>query len=162
MPESTVVKNMRDGKLEVISGADSYEIAYEEGVMTLNVPGATVANYLDRGQFTDPPSLRFDQDQPMTGSFTFRFRDAGDAAYVTASEHITKTGAVANWGSTLGVGAEVKTVTLRWTINGTNHQDLSNHVFELPYSWLTGSYADGSPITGTINFTSYKLYPTVT
>lgn len=162
MPESTVVKNMRDGKLEVISGANTYEIAYEEGVLSLAVPGPSISNYLDRGEFTNPPSLRKNQDQPMTGSFTFRFRDGADASYVTGPELITNSGAFATWASTLGANAEVKTVTLRWTVNGTTHGDPSNHVMDMPYSHLTGAFTDGDPITGTVNFTSYSNYPTVT
>lgn len=162
MAESTIVKNMRDGTLTVINGANTYEVAYEEGTLNLNIPGPTVANYLDRGRFTSPPSLRLDQDQPMTGSFTARLRDMSDASYATLVEYGTKSGAVAGYTSTLGASAEVFTSTLRWDVDGTNHGDATDHRMDLPYTWFTVSLQEGSPDMVTVNFTSYANYPTVT
>jgi hypothetical protein len=167
MAESTVAKNMRDGTVTVKVGANSYVIKYEEGTMQLNVPGPSIANYLDRGRLADTvggvPSLRYNEDQPMTGSFSAYLRDISDGSYVTAPEFILKTGQYASlWGSSLGANAEVKTVDLQWDIVGTTHGDASDHQVLLPYTVLTGAMAEGSPNKVTINFSTYVLYPTVT
>lgn len=167
MAESVITKNMRDGTITLKVGANTYEIKYEEGTLQLAIPGPNVAQYLDRGRMADTvggvPSIRYNEDQPMTGSFSAYLRDISDASYVTAVEFLTKTGQYASlWGSSLGASAEVKTVDLYWDIAGTIHGDASSHQVVLPYTYLSGAVAEGSPNKTTINFTSYCLYPTVT
>lgn len=167
MPESTVVKNMRDGLLELISGANSYAIKYEQGTNQLNVPGPSVSNYKDRGRFADAlhgqPSLRYNEDQPMTGSFTCYLRDVSDGSYVTAAEFVLRSGAVlSGWASTMGANAEVPTVDLRWTIAGVVHGDASNHVVLMQWVHITGAIGEGDPNLVTINYQCFDLYPTVT
>lgn len=167
MAESTIVKNMRDGTISLVVGSNAYEIKYEQGTLSLSIPGKSVSPYLDRGRLADVdggvPSLRYNEDQPMTGSFTAYLRDISDASYVTAPEFILKCGAYfPGWGSTLGAGAEVQTVSLVWAIKGTIHQDASDHQLTLPYSHLSGALAEGNPNMTTINFTSYCVFPTVT
>lgn len=167
MPESTVVKNMRDGKLTLRVSANTYEIKYEEGKLTLNIPGRSVAVYKDRGRFADTlhgtPSLRYDQDQEMTGSFDCYLRDISDGSYVTAPEFILHSGQYgASWGSTLGANAEVKTCDLLWDVEGSDHGDGSDHQLLLQWVVLNGAIGEGSPNRVTINFTSYDIYPTAT
>lgn len=160
MAESVIVKHLRDGTLTYAVGANSYVFAFEQGNFQLQVPGPSVALYLDRGRITDPPSIRYNEDQPMNGSFSVYFRDVTDAAYVTAMEFLLKTGQYASlWGTSMGVGGEVKTGTLTWDIAGTTHNDPSNHTLVLPYSTLSGGAADGNPNLITFNFTSYAVYP---
>lgn len=166
MAESVIAKNMRDGTLTLLVGANSYVIKYEEGTLQLNVPGPSIANYLDRGRFADSvggvPSVRYNEDQPMTGSFSAYLRDISDASYVTAPEFILRTGQYSSlWGSSLGASAEVKTVDIQWDIAGTIHNDASDHRVTLAYCCLNGALGEGSPSKTTINFSSYTLYPTV-
>jgi hypothetical protein len=166
MPESVVHKNMRDGIIDLIQGANSYRIKYEGGTLTLNVPGPSVSNYLDRGRFADAlhgqPAVRFNEDQPMTGSFTAYLRDFSDASYVTAPEFIFRSGQVlSTWGSSLGVSAEVPLLDLRWTVAGIIHADAADHIALLQWVHLTGAIAEGDPSMTTINFQSFDLYPTV-
>jgi hypothetical protein len=166
MPESTVVKNKRDGTIAFsdLGAANSFTVAFEAGDLSLTIPGTTVSNYLDRG--TMVPSLRLVDDQPITGSFTAYLRDFSDAAYATLMELITLTGDVgANWtstGSIAPVVADVFLVDLTWTVAGVIHGDASDHVIELNFCHLTGATSEGDPDTITINFTSYTVYPTVT
>lgn len=165
MPESNVVKTKRDGTLtfEDLGGANSYTVSFEEGNLNLTVPGATVNLFLDRGRITSPPSIRYGDDQPLTGTFTAYLRDFGDAAYATLTEILTQTGDVGtNWTSTMGANGEVFTLKLTWTVAGVIHGDLSDHVAELDHCYVTGSIAEGDPDMVTINFTSYVLYPDVT
>jgi hypothetical protein len=167
MPESTVVKNMRDGIIDIIVGANSYRIAYEAGTLQLNIPGPSISNYKDRGEFAETlhgqPSLRYNEDQPMTGSFTAYLRDLSDGSYVTAAEFVLKSGQyLSAWGSTMGADAEVPTVDLKWTIKGTVHGDAADHTATLQWVHITGALADGNPNMVTLSFTSFDLYPTVT
>jgi hypothetical protein len=165
MPESTVVKNKRDGTLRFsdLLGANTFTVAFEAGDLSLTIPGTTVSNYLDRG--TMVPSLRLVDDQPITGSFTAYLRDFSDATYATLMELITLTGDVgANWTSTGSVGpivADVFTVDLTWIMAGVIHGDTSDHEIELNFCHLTGATSEGDPNTITINFTSYTVYPNV-
>ena len=166
MAESTVVKNKRDGTIEFsdLLGANTFTVAFEQGDLSLTIPGTTVSNYLDRG--TMVPSLRLVDDQPITGSFTAYLRDFSDGGYATLMELITLTGDVgANWTSTGSAGsvvADVFLVDLTWTVEGVIHGDVSDHVIELNFCHLTGATSEGDPDTITINFTSYTVYPTVT
>lgn len=160
--ESTVPKNMRDGQLRLYSGAQEYIVAYEQGNLQTSIPGPTVALYLDRGKITDPPAVRYDQDQPCSGSFTAYLRELGSSTYMTAAQFITKSAYyLTNWASTLGANAEVPTLNLEWTVAGVTHGDTADRVVLWPYTYLSGNIAEGSPSQLTLNFTSYVLYPTV-
>lgn len=169
MAESVVVKNVRDGLLDWIVGANSYRFVYKDGTLNLNVPGPSVANYLNDGKFAadgslhGQPSLRYDQDQPMSGSFTAYLRDISDASYITAPQLILKSGLyAASWGTSMGANGEVITGDLKWTIKGTTHGDAADHTILCKWVTLTGAIAAGSPNMVTLNFTAFDLYPTVT
>lgn len=166
MAESLIVKTKRDGTLTFsdLAAANSYTVAFEAGDLNLTVPGATVNNFLDRGRFpAGNPSIRYGDDQPLTGTFTAYLRDVSDLVDVTLSEILLQSGAVASgWTSTMGANGEVFTLKLTWTIAGVIHGDASDHVLELDHCYVTGALAEGDPDTITINFTSYTLYPVVT
>lgn len=165
MAESTIVKTKRDGTLTFsdLAGANSYTVSYEAGDLSLTVAGATVNNFLDRGRMPNPPSIRYGDDQPLTGTFTAYLRDMSDAVDVTLFEILTQTGVVgASWVSTMGATGEVFTLKLTWTVAGTIHGDAADHVCELDHCYVTGSVSEGDPDTISISFTSYVLYPDVT
>jgi len=162
MAESTIVKTKRDGTIKFKDDADVniYTVAYEAGDLSVSIPGPTVISPLDRGQFGDPPSLRYSDDAAITGTFTAYLRDLTDDGYATLEEIILQSGDVANnWVSTMGSDAEVFTVTLEWTIEGTDHGDASDHVMTLPYCVVTGSLSEGDPNQVSISFTSYSNFP---
>ena len=162
MSESLIIKTKRDGTIKFLdnAGANTYTVAYEAGDLNISIPGPSVISPLDRGSLGSPPSLRYSDDAPITGSFTAMLRDLGDAAYTTLSEIITQTGHVATtWVSTMGANGEVFTLDLEWTIEGTNHGDASDHVLTLPYCVVTGSLSEGDPDQISISFTSYSVYP---
>lgn len=165
MAESTIVKTKRDGTIQIsdLADANSYTVAYEAGDLSITLPGPAVISPLDRGQFGDPPSLRYSDDQPITGTFTAYLRDLTDDGYTTLAEILMQTGDVANnWTSTLGNNREVFTLTLEWTIAGLVHGDAADHVLTLPYCVVTGSLSEGDPNQISISFTSYSVYPTAT
>jgi hypothetical protein len=166
MSESRITKHLRDGTLRLVSGSNSYTVKYEDGDMKLDIPGPTVEHYLDRGRLADElggePSLRYGDDQPMTGSFSCRLRDLGTSAILTASQFISKTGYYMDlWGSTMGPAGEVKTLDLYWDIAGVTHGDLANRTLLLPWTYISGAVEEGRPNRITFNFTSYCLYPVV-
>lgn len=169
MAESQIVKNMRSGLIQIIVGANSYDIKFEEGNFNLTIPGRSVAVYRDRGRFADAdhgqPQVLYDQDQEMTGSFTAYLRDISDGSYVTAPQFITKSGLYASsWGTTMtGAGSEApKLVDLKWTVYGGIHGDPTDHTVLCQWSYITGAFAEGSPNVVTFNFQSFDVYPTVT
>ena len=160
MAESTIVKTKRDGTIKFSdnAGANTYTVAYEAGDLNISIPGPSVISPLDRGSLGSPPSLRYSDDAPITGSLTAYLRDLGDAAFATLSEIITQTGHVAStWVSTMGADAEVFTLDLEWTIAGPGAE--ADHVLTLPYCVVTGSLSEGDPDQISISFTSYSVYP---
>lgn len=165
MAESTIVKTKRDGTLTFtdLAAASSYIVAFEAGDLSITIAGRTVNLFLDRGIMSDPPAIRYGDDQPMSGTFTAQFRDATDAAAETLLDILTQGGHVGStWVSTGGANAEVFTVDLTWTIEGTDHGDAADHTIVLKHCYMTGSVADGDPAIISITFSSYDLYPTVT
>ena len=158
MAESTIVKTKRDGtiKFKDNAGVNVYTVAYEAGDLSVSIPGPTVISPLDRGEFGDPPSLRYSDDAAITGSFTAYLRDLTDDGYSTLEEIILQSGDVGNnWVSTLGSDAEVFALTLEWTIADPD----GDHVMTLPYCVVTGSLSEGDPNQVSISFTSYANYP---
>ena len=164
MAESTIVKTKRDGTISFadLGASNTYTVAYEAGDLTIDIPGPTVTNSLDRGIMGATPSLRYGDDQPMTGSFTAQLRDISDATDQTLFELIAKSGAIGGWTSTLGANAEVAAVTLTFQIEGTDHGDAADHTVVCNHCVVTGGISEGDPSTISISFTSYDLYPTCT
>ena len=164
MPYSSIVKTKRDGTLQFEDNAAAHTlaVAFEAGDFSLNIPEEAVNLFLDRGSIGSPPAIRYGDDQPITGSFTAYLRDLSDATYATLEEILLQSGYVGStWVSTMGATGEVFTLTLRWTIEGTNHGDATDHVITLPYCHVSGSLSEGDPDMISINFTCYAVRPTV-
>ena len=165
MPESTIVKTKRDGTLTISDNAavNSFTVSFEAGDLSLTIPGPGVGLFLDRGIITSPPAIRYTDDAPISGTFSAYLRDFSDAAYSTLMEILSQSGEVAStWVSTMGATGEVQTYTLTWTVEGTDHGDVSDHVCVLDHCAFTGSVSEGDPDSISLSFTSYALYPTLT
>ncbi|MCK5224699.1 hypothetical protein KAR04_08000 [Candidatus Calescamantes bacterium] len=167
MAESLITKTKRDGTITIRDGttptANEYTVAFEAGDLSVTIAGRTVNLFLDRGVLTDPPQIRYGDDQPMSGSFTAQLRDVSDATDETLAAILLDTGVInTGWVGRGGSTREVKTFQLEWTIEGTDHGDAADHTITLDYCYITGSLADGDPAVVTINFTSFQLYPAVT
>ena len=182
MPISTTIKVKRDGTLTIASlgggafnlatgallaGADSLVVAYEAGDLSIEIPGPSVSHFLDRGRIVSPPSVRYGDDAPVTGSFSAHLRDLSDAAYATLEEILMRSGFVStSWessrASAAGAGdAEVFAVDLKWDVEGTAHGDATDHIIILPYCVLTGGFSEGDPNSIKVSFTAHVLYPAV-
>jgi hypothetical protein len=164
MTISLVCKTLRDGKIvfEDNAAGNSLTVAYEVGDLTIDVPQETVVNSLDRGEIGATPCLRLGDDQPMTFSFTARLRDLSDAAYATLEEIVMQSGLVGStWVSTGGANADVFTLTLRWTVEGTDHGDAADHEITLPFCVVRGGFTEGAENVVNITGTSYAVRPTI-
>jgi hypothetical protein len=164
MAVSTIVKTKCDGTIliEDSGGTNTLTVAYENGDMAIDIPGRTVSVFLDRGKFGSTPSLRYGDDQPVTFSFTAHLRDLSDAAAGTLMDIISNGGHfAASWVSRGGSAAEVKTVQVTLTIEGTNHGDAADHTIVMDHCHLTGSISEGDPDTISLSGTAYIQYPTV-
>lgn len=170
MPESLIVKTKRDGTITFEDGTavpNTFTVSFEAGDLSVTIPGPAIGSFLDRGQFSSPPSLRYTDDAPCTGSFTAYLRDyddGGTGTETTLAEIITQSGVAATWVSTLDPAgnAEVFCLNLKFVIEGTDHGDPTDHEMVLSDCAISGSIAEGDPDTISLSFTSYALYPVLT
>ena len=159
MSYSTVVKTKRDGLLSLadnagFGGANTLDLAYEPGDWQMNAPQETRVDFLDRGRLVS--STRYGDDQALNGSFSNCFRDATDASEATMFDILNQSGYVgANWTSTLGANAEVFTVDLRLTIEGSDHGDGADHTITVTDVSLDYGLAEGVPNTTSTNWKSH-------
>ena len=163
MAIETIIKTKRDGKITLKdnAAANTLEVAFEAGDLSITIPGPTIVSTLDRGAFGANPSLRYGDDQPCTFSFTAFLRDMSDATDDTLEDLISgRNGATSSWVSTLGANSEVFTMTLEWAIDGTDHGG-ADHTVTLNHCVVTGSFSEGDPSTVSITGTAFDLYPTV-
>lgn len=164
MSISTIAKTKRDVTVTIkdLSAAHTLVISLERGDVNIGIPGPTVNVFLDRGRFGSTPSLRYGDDQPMTFSISGDLTDVSDATYATMVELFTQTGYVAStWVSVMGSTGEVKAYDVFIDIEGTDHNDSTDHQLILRNCVFTGTIADGDPITVSLSGTSYDLYPEV-
>ena len=166
MSYSQIIKTKADGTILIEDGTGTpltLTVAYETGDFNISIPGPTVSNFLDRSRFGSSPSLRYGDDQPVTFSFTANLRDIADASYITLESIITNSGIFAStWVSRGGANAEVKTVRVTFTIEGTTHGDSADHTIVMDHCVLTGSLQEGDPDSVSINGTAFIRWPTCT
>jgi hypothetical protein len=170
MPESTVIRTKRDGQVAIIDGdspVNSYPVPCDLGDFNFNVPLETIINPLCRGKFGTTPSLRLGNDQPMTLGWTSHLTDLGDttavAVYATLLDIINRyDGAFCktNWVSTLGISSDVFTVTISFTVEGSDFGEADKTV-SFPYTRLTSAVSEGDSDTVAVTGTSYALVPTL-
>lgn len=140
MAEETRIFTMQDGTVRIaalgggaynsagtlISGANEYEVDFDDGDLSVTFPRRTVAHYKTRGRVRSLPSVRFGEDE--LGSFTFnaKYRDSANSTDETLMDillwaaGLTSGNVGANWESTnassAGAGdADVPLVALKWT-----------------------------------------------
>lgn len=156
MAESTVIKNFRDGTLLIEDGttptALNYTVAYEAGDFSFDAGKHEVAVYMDRG---DIASVRKTNQGMPSGSFSVHFRDLTDGTDETLTDILDQSGAFAAAVSTLGANADVYTVKLTFTIEGTNHGDSADHVITFDDCYCTWSFSEGDPDSVSVNWTCY-------
>lgn len=128
MAESTTVKNARDGTVAIINGTRTYTVAVEQG--NFAGTGANEGNYEttaieDRGEYSH---LRRTKRKYIAFTFTAWMRDLVDGTDTTLVGMCLRKGVHASDVSMGGANADVYSVDVRWTVDGTSHGDPTNHV----------------------------------
>jgi len=159
MAASTVVKNFRDGSILVEDATSptplSHTVVFEAGdfsVSGLMANQKEVTTYLDRG---DLGSVRYTNQTFPTGSFTVHFTDLSDGSDSLLADALTKQGSFSSAVSTLGTNAEVYTVKLTLTIEGTDHGDAADHTITLDDCACSVDFSEGDPNSLSVSFTCY-------
>lgn len=161
MPLSQTVKNYRDGTIQLDDGTTptplTLTVAFESGDFSIDniTQGASydVNAYLDRGEFG---SLRRTSKTFPSFTFSAYFTDLADASYATLYSMITKTGYASSATSTLGASADVYTLKVTFTIEGSNFgASETDHVLVLNDCRLTLAIAEGDPTSYSISGTVY-------
>ena len=158
MPLSSVVKNFRDGSILLEDGSGvvlTLTVQYENGDFSaegFNQGEHEVTSYLDRGEFG---SLRKTNRKFPTFTFSAQLTEISDATNKNLFDIVRKTGAFAAGVSTLGTNADVWTLDVTWTVEGTNFGDASDHVLKLEDCFLEIAIAEGDPDAFTITGTCY-------
>lgn len=158
MAYSVVPKTKRDGKIELLDGgAVTLEIAYEDGNFSFSQPQKfSELVVMDRGNFA---TIRKQDEQAITGSFAFHFRqftDTGNAGSVR--DFINKSGFYSSNVSTGTTGVpfvEHYCVDIKYTAEGTDFGEANDHVVTLSKCVCTLDFAEGDPSAFTLNFTCY-------
>lgn len=161
MAESTVVKVKRDGTLVLSDGsgtAKTYTVSAEPGDFSLAIPMETKNDFLDRGRLVG--SVRYGDDQPLTGSFSVYFRggvtaDGASAALLNILDGTIRAVGTNPWVSTLGASAEVFALDIIMSIEGTDHGDGADHSITIPDCSFDFSISEGDPNTISVNFRSH-------
>lgn len=159
MPLSSVVKNFRDGTIRVFDGTAvtplDVTVEYESGNWTVGGLKKSLnetVTYLDRGELG---SVRYTSRTFPTGSFSLHMTELSDATNEVLLDLVRRTGAFSAAVSTLGASAEVYTLNMSLTVEGTNYGDASDHSLTLTNCELSADLAEGDPNTITINYTCY-------
>jgi hypothetical protein len=159
MPISSVVKNFRDGTILINDGTTPTPLAltvqYENGDFSLSgsnyssTGSVDHTKYLDRGELA---SVRRTSRTFPTGSFSAMLTDISDASNNTLWDAVNRSGSFAAAVSTLGANADLYTLKITLTIEGTNFGDAADHVLIMNDCRCSIDVAEGDPDSVTLNF----------
>lgn len=159
MPISSVVKNFRDGTITISDGTSpaplTLTVQFEAGDFSidgLNAGLVETTTYLDRGELG---SLRKTNRSFPSFQFSAHFTDLSDGSNATLYDIVNKTGSFAAAVSTLGATADVYTLKVVLTVEGTNFGDSADHVLTLNDCRLSIGISEGDPDTQTISGVVY-------
>jgi len=159
MPISSVVKNFRDGTIVLNDGTTptplTLTIQYESG--DLSISGLNYSStgpvehtkYLDRGELG---SVRKTNRSFPTGSFSCHMTELSDATNANIWDIVNRSGSFATAVSTLGANADLYTLQIVLSVEGTNFGDASDHVLTLNNCRCSIDFSEGDPSSFTINF----------
>ena len=165
MALETIVRTLRDTKITFNdNGILTFDITLERGTLTYTVGPPTVEEFLDRGQHTVPPSLRYGDDGIVSGSVSGYLADMTDPAVETLNDLLHQSGYLgANWVSTLGANSEVFTVEMVVTIEGTAHGVPAgvDAIATFAYCEIRGGLTEGLPTELSLDFQDFENFPTI-
>ena len=111
-----------------------------------------IATYESRGVLK---SVRHTNRTYPSGSFSVMLTDISDGSDETLINILSKTGAFAAAVSTLGANADVYTVKITLTIEGTDHGDTADHTIVMDDAHCLVDISEGDPSTVSVSFTVY-------
>ena len=162
--ESSVIKNFRDGTLVLSDGTGSpvsYTVVLEGGDFAAGLMSADnheVTAYLDRGDFA---TLRQTNQTFPSWSFTAHQSGVSDGTLNTIRDFVMKSDSYSANVSTLGANADVYTIKVTLTIEGTDHGDAADHTLVFDDSHVVIDFSEGDPNSWSLSGTSYAA-PTST
>lgn len=158
MAYSVIPKTKRDGLITLLDGgAVTLDIAYEDGNFSFSQPQQfSELVVMDRGAFA---AVRKQDEQAITGSFGFHFRQFTDATQPgSVRDFINQSGAFSTNASTGTTGTpyiEHYTIDIKYTAEGTDFGDAADHTVTLSKCICTLDFSEGDPSSFTLNFTCY-------
>lgn len=161
---SEVVKVIEDGLVEVLSNgaADTYTCDYEDGDVGFGIgPGNEDESVVIYARNRIRGSRRGKQ-QPLEISFTVGFRTftnskSGATNPCSLKDAITGTGGASGWTKNSASHQQFN-VGLRFTVDGTTHNDGANHVVTFSACICRYEFKEGDPSKVTITATCYGGY----
>jgi len=158
MAISTVGKNFRDGVILIEDGTGTplaVTVIYENGDFSgsgFMETQTDVTAYLDRGS---KYSLRKTNQNFPTFTFTAHMTDISDATDKLLWDIVNKTNAFSAAVSTDGAAADVYTLNVTLTIEGTDYGDSADHTIVLADCHLTIDVSEGDPNAFSVSGTVY-------
>lgn len=158
MPSSTFIKNNIDGSLVISDGTGTpltLTVPFEQGNFTvsgLKFKLRDTVAYQTRGVLS---TVRHTVRNFPSGSFSAMMSSFTSASANSLSDIVLKNGFYASAISTLGASADVYTLKLAFTVEGTNFGDSADHSFSLGDCECNLDFAEGDPNLFTISFVCY-------
>jgi hypothetical protein len=158
MTLSAVAKTKRDGLITLKDGTGSpvtMDVIYEDGDFSfegVSKHQAELIAFFDRGVFY---SLRKSNQKFITGKFTAHFTELSDATNANLYDFINFNNKYSANVGTRGSTAEVKTISILWTVEGTDHGDATDHTLLLADCACEIGGAEGEPDKFSVSFTCY-------
>ena len=158
MAYSVVPKTKRDGVITLKDGgAVTLDVAFEDGNFSFSQPQQfSELVVMDRGNFS---AIRKQDEQAITGSFAFHFRQFTDASEAgSIRDFINQSGfynANVSTGTTGTPYVEHYCVDIEYKAEGTDFGDDADHTVTLSKCVCTLDFAEGDPSAFTLNFTCY-------
>jgi len=157
---SVVPKTKRDGVIQLRDGTGvpvTLDVAFEDGNLTFSQPQQfSELVVMDRGSFS---AVRRQDEQAITGSFSFHFRQFADSSEAgSVRDFINKSGFYSSNISTGGTGTpfvEHYCIDIRYTAEGTDFGDDADHQVTISKAVCSLDFSEGDPSTFTLNFTAY-------
>jgi hypothetical protein len=149
---------MSDGTITIKDGTGtplSCTIRFDNGDFSIDGLKAKLREtnpYQHRGVLS---SVRHTTRTFPTGTFTCSMSEFTSAAANSVSDAVLKNGAFAAAVSTLGANADVYTLDIQITEEGTNFGDAADHTFTLEDCEISMAYNQGDPNTFSLSFTVY-------
>jgi len=157
MPISSIVKNFRDGTITLASGGGSpitLTVQYENGDFSLTGANSgagsyEITKYLDRG---DLGTVRRTNRSFPTGSFSAHLTDLSDATQNTLWDAVNQSGSFSAAVSTLGANADVYTLNITLSIEGTTLGEAADHVLVMNNCRCSIDVSEGDPDSFSLSF----------